>query len=286
MSLARCDVPIPNALRENVGGLDDGAAWLDRIPERVEEISRRWELRLDPPFERGVSCAWVAPCRTAEGRDAVLKLGFPHMEARDEIGGLAFWQGDPTVELLRHDRDANAMLLEQCRPGLPLSEEPEGAQDEILASLLKRLWRPVAGTLGFRPLGDMVEAWSRSALEKAAPHRRALVEEAVAAGRRLLDADDRPVLLATDLHAGNVLRAEREPWLVIDPKPFVGDRCYDGTQHLLNGPERMRRAPLEAIRRFADLLEVDEARLRAWTFVRVALHEFPGLEGIAERLRE
>jgi streptomycin 6-kinase len=32
------------------------------------------------------------------------------------------------------------------------------------------------------------------------------------------------VLLATDLHAGNVLRAQRQPWLVIDPKPFVGDR--------------------------------------------------------------
>jgi len=31
------------------------------------------------------------------------------------------------------------------------------------------------------------------------------------------------VLLATDLHAGNVLRSERQPWLVIDPKPFVGD---------------------------------------------------------------
>jgi streptomycin 6-kinase len=42
------------------------------------------------------------------------------------------------------------------------------------------------------------------------------------------------VLLATDLHAGNVLRAEREPWLVIGPKLFVGDPVYDATQHLLN----------------------------------------------------
>ena len=31
------------------------------------------------------------------------------------------------------------------------------------------------------------------------------------------------VLLATDLHAGNILRSQREPWLVIDPKLFVGD---------------------------------------------------------------
>ena len=34
---------------------------------------------------------------------------------------------------------------------------------------------------------------------------------------------DRRVLLCTDLHAGNVLAAQRRPWLVIDPKPYVGD---------------------------------------------------------------
>ena len=28
------------------------------------------------------------------------------------------------------------------------------------------------------------------------------------------------------LHADNVLRARREPWLVIDPKPLVGEREF------------------------------------------------------------
>src|SRR4029453_2154815 len=78
------------------------------------------------------------------------------------------------------------------------------------------------------------------------------------------------VLLATDLHAGNVLRACRAPWLVIDPKPFVGDRAYDGTQHLLNCPERMAAAPDATIRRIADLLDVDHERLRRWMFARSA----------------
>jgi streptomycin 6-kinase len=40
-------------------------------------------------------------------------------------------------------------------------------------------------------------------------------------------------LLATDLHTGNVLAAQRQPWLMIDPKPYVGDPCYDLGQHLL-----------------------------------------------------
>jgi streptomycin 6-kinase len=78
------------------------------------------------------------------------------------------------------------------------------------------------------------------------------------------------VLLATDLHAGNVLRAKREPWLVIDPKPFVGDPAYDATQHLLNCTARLRSNPAATVRRFADLLEVDETRVRLWTFARLA----------------
>jgi streptomycin 6-kinase len=42
---------------------------------------------------------------------------------------------------------------------------------------------------------------------------------------------------------GLVLRAAREPWLVIDPKPFVDDPAYDATQHLFNCPARMRADP-------------------------------------------
>ena len=78
------------------------------------------------------------------------------------------------------------------------------------------------------------------------------------------------VLLATDLHAGNVLGAQREPWLVIDPKPFVGDAAYDATQHLLNCPGRLRSNPGTTIGRFSDLLGVDPERVRLWTFARLA----------------
>jgi streptomycin 6-kinase len=62
----------------------------------------------------------------------------------------------------------------------------------------------------------------------------------------------------------------RERWLVIDPKPFVGDRAYDATQHLFNGQTRMLVAPDAAIRRFADLLEIDNERIRPWMFARAA----------------
>ena len=78
------------------------------------------------------------------------------------------------------------------------------------------------------------------------------------------------VVLATDLHAGNVLRAQREPWLAIDPKPFVGDPAYDATQHLLNCRTRLAADPRRVIGRFAEHLGIDSDRVRLWMFARLA----------------
>jgi len=78
------------------------------------------------------------------------------------------------------------------------------------------------------------------------------------------------VLLATDLHAGNILRSQREPWLAIDPKPFVGDRAYDPVQHLMNCEARLHADPIRLVCRVADLAEIDAERLRLWTFARAA----------------
>jgi streptomycin 6-kinase len=91
------------------------------------------------------------------------------------------------------------------------------------------------------------------------------------------------VLLATDLHAGNVLMAQRQPWLVIDPKPFIGDPAYDATQHLFNCRERLHADPIATIQRFADLLELDAQRIRLWMFARAATesHDTWDAEAIA-----
>jgi streptomycin 6-kinase len=118
----------------------------------------------------------------------------------------------------------------------------------------------------------MIDLWIEETLENEArwPYRGLVREGLRVFGELSRGPDAGHVLLSTDLHAGNVLRAEREPWLVIDPKPFVGDPAYDATQHLLNCEARMRDAPIETIARFAGLLEVDAERVRLWLFARAA----------------
>lgn len=279
---------IPSRLVRTCGQEPDGPAWLERLPAVVAELRARWDLTLGRPFEPGDGAvSWVAPAIRPDGSEVVLKLGVPHMEGRDEMAGLRAWDGAGTVRLLDADDASGAMLLERCRPGTPLRELPEDEQDEVLTGLLKRLWREPTPDQPFRPLAEMTSYWADAARRQFAStptSDHALVDEALKLYAELPRSADRRVLLATDLHAGNVLRAEREPWLVIDPKPFVGDPAYDATQHLLNTRARMERDPLGTIARVAELLEVDAERVRAWTFARLALGGIGGDPAVARAL--
>jgi len=201
----------------------------------------------------------------------VLKIGMPHMEGQDEIAGLRFLDGDPTVRLLEADDEQDAMLLERCEPGVSLRTLFQPEQDVIIAGLLQRFWRVPPDGSPFRPLSAMINRWvSETMADESRWHDRALVTAGLQAFDELVSNSVTEVLLATDLHAGNVLAAQREPWLVIDPKPFVGDPAYDATQHLLNCRPRLSTDGLATIRRVADLLEVDFDRVRLWTFARLA----------------
>jgi streptomycin 6-kinase len=262
----------PARLAANCRTNPERTDWLGRLPDTLRILERRWSLTIGEPFDgEDVSCSWVSPVGLADGTSAVLKLGIPHMEGEHELQGLRFWNGDPTVRLLSADEELGAMLLERCHPGTPLRALPETAQDLVIAGLLRRLWRVPAAPHPFRPLAALMKHWTEETL---ADTERWPDPGLVRAGLRLFRELPRTapveVLLTTDLHAGNVLQAEREPWLVIDPKPFAGDPAYDATQHLFNCDARLRSDPDRTIGRMAELLSVDRVRVRLWTFARAA----------------
>jgi streptomycin 6-kinase len=192
---------------------------------------------------------------------AVLKLGMLRMEGAFEIEGLRFWSGNPTVQLHEADSDRGAMLLERCQPGYSLHSEPEHKQDTVIATLLKSLWQRSASANDlqqFRHLSEMLEFWRGDKLSQA--HRwpdAELVREVLRLWETLGQPLSTDVLLATDLHASNVLRSEREPWQVIDPSPFIGDPPYDVVQHLHNCEVRLHADPIGLVKRLAYLCEVD-----------------------------
>jgi streptomycin 6-kinase len=257
-------------LIEACEGSEGGRVWLARLPGRVTELMQRWALRLDAEQPAALAtCAFVAFVRRQDGTPAALKLGLPHMEAEHEWAGLRFWQGRPVVRLL--EAETCALLLERCEPGTPLSTRPAPEQDRVIAALLRQLWALPPPPHPFRPLLDMARYCANAAFrERQRWPDAGLVSAGIERLLWLAQPSVSDVLLATDLHAGNVLAAQREPWLVIDPKPFVGDAAYDATQHLLNGLPRIALDPAGIVTSFSARLEIGPARVRNWLFARLA----------------
>jgi len=269
-------------------GRDD---WFVGLPEVVRSVSERWRLTVGPPYEPGGQTAWVAPASSPEDGAVVLKLLWRHPEATHEADGLRAWNGDGAVRLCAAADfdDTLALLIERCIPGTPLTSRPEPEQDEIIAGLLRRLWR-VAPNDTVQSLQTMCDRWAGRFEAKAAARPGGLdpglAREGAALFRALPAGADRAVLLCTDLHAGNVLAAQREPWLAIDPKPHVGDPTYDALQHLLNCAGRLHADPRRLARRLAELLGLDAERLQLWLFARCVVEsvDYPELGGVARRL--
>jgi streptomycin 6-kinase len=270
--------------------------WRAALPDVVAQMAAQWELELGEPYVPGGQGAYVTRARHRTGEQLVLKVAWRHPEAEHEAEGLRHWDGAGAVRCLatRTLAESTVLLLERCIPGIALAVAvPEAEQDDVIAPTLRRLWdQALPASHPFVPLKAMCDPWADS-LERrfqADPRGldRGLANAAIALLRELPQTTPagREVLLCTDLHAGNVLAAEREPWLAIDPKPFVGDPAYDAVQHMLNCDQRLAEDPLGLSRRMATLLDVDPERVRLWLFARCTQEalEDPALRGPARRL--
>jgi streptomycin 6-kinase len=287
---------VPEHLGQTAASDPAVRAWLSRLPRTVAGLAREWALSVGTPFEPGGHYSWTAPATDASGADLVLKVvfGSPDGEERDEAAGLRFWAGNGAVRLLASDvgDSGYVLLLERCVPGTSLGRTlPGPEQDVVVVGLLRRLWARLDDAHAFRPLAQMCAAWAREfeARYAAAPPADRIDPGLARAGITLFlelpGAADSGVLLCTDLHAGNILAAEREPWLMIDPKPYVGDPAYDVLQHMLNCDDRLAANPIAFADRMAGLAGLDSGRVRRWLFAR-AVQESVGSPLLRQAARQ
>ena len=271
--------PVPRYLTETARRDEGVREWITALPLIVADLAGRWLLRVGEPFQPGGQCSWTAPVTGPAGTRLVLKIGyrFPGGDERDEAAGLRVWAGNGAVRLqaAAESELAYALLIERCLPGTPLGQAlPGPEQDLVVAALLRRLWAQPHAPYPFRPLAQMCAAWARE-FERdyaaAAPADRidpGLARAGIALFRELPETAEGRVLLCTDLHGDNILAAQRAPWLVIDPKPYVGDPAYDVLQHMLNCEDRLAADPAGLAARMAGLAGVEAARVRHWLFAR------------------
>lgn len=248
----------------------EGAAWLDRLPRLVQDCADQWSLRLDEAFPYAFA-SLALPATLPDGDGAVLKIQFPDRESEHEATALARWDGDGAVRLFAHDAGRHALLLERCDPGTPLSELDQDDALDVIATLLPRLWKPVGEP--FRSLVEEAAWWAEylpARWERSGkPFEPRLLGAVLDALEVLPSSQGDQVLVNQDFHADNVLRAKREPWLVIDPKPLAGEREF-GVAAIVRGDE-LGRGPSNVRYRLDRLtaeLGLDRHRTRAWTMAQ------------------
>ena len=236
------------------------ADWRKNVSELVADCRDRWGLRIGEPYVPG-ACGHVVRVELDDGTPAVLKVFWPHHEAEQEADALERWDGDGAVRLLAHDDELHALLLERCEPGSFLSEAPDPVG--VLIELLPRLWQDGDG---FNTLEAETELWTESLSE--APDRR-FHDLALGYIRDLAPTQGEQVLVNQDLHGENVLAAEREPWLVIDPKPLAGEREFS-VASIVRASElgHSKRAVLNRLDRLCSELSLDRDRAKGWTIAQ------------------
>jgi streptomycin 6-kinase len=254
-----------------------GADWLDRLPRLVAECAETWALEVGPAYP-GSHVSLVAPATLQDGTRAALKINFPDAESEHEADALAHWAGSGAVLLLASDQARRALLVERCEPGLELWQvEDEDQANRIAAGVLRKLWKPPPPNHPYRLLADEARAWAEELpgawQQLGRPFDRQLLDLAVSSARDLGSSQGDQVVLHQDCHGGNVLSAEREPWLAIDPKPLVGEREFDAASlvrdrrpELVKDPHPQRRIR-RRLDQLAAELELDRERMRGWGVV-------------------
>lgn len=268
-------VPFEHAVIANYPARSD---WDADAASLVRTMLDRWHLTAGEAFIGGEAAA-VLRVTTRDGSSAVLKVGFPHFEATHEAVALEAWSSTGLAPaVMRQDPWTWSLLLERIEPGTSLSYADPRVALTAGARLLSRL-HETAPPPGLPTLAGIVERYVESAIAARAGYESmladfhgvdcaTLLDRGLDVAAELAGTVDESALLHGDFNPGNVLAGPNESWMVIDPKPMIGDRSFD----LFPFAEQLgdARGARERLAAAASLIDCDPARAARWAFARCA----------------
>jgi len=255
-----------------------GEQWLNDLPQIIEAIAENWLLEVNKPFQN-LSYNYVAPCVCANGDEAVLKIALPlnNSEIFNEASFLQMANGKCAVKFLNFNEKRRAMLLEKLTPGVNLKEicgKDDTKAVEITIGILRGLVKEAPRNSNFRGLEDWFDGLKKADNTKF-DNRFAL--KAFGFFEELAFASKQKFLIHGDLHHENILSAQREPFLAIDPKGVIGDIGYEIAvflnNHLvwLSAEENLHEKLNDAVQRFSESFEITPRDLKNWAFAQMVL---------------
>jgi len=235
---------IPIRIPETLARNKEWAEWLAQLPDILAASAKRWNLQIETPMTEEyaeMSYCYIAPAKREDGTEVILKIGSPGQRLENEVHALQLCNGQSAVKLLDYDSEFGVLMLERARPGVPLSVCTDDRENtRIVSRLMRAFWQPLPAKHSFRPTAYEIEGFGRLRKthngttgplpEKWVVRTEKLYEE-------LMATSTETVVLHGDLHHYNILSAECEPWLIIDPKGYFGDPGYDVGAFLANYPE-------------------------------------------------
>ena len=271
---------LPAKFLRNISELHGAAGekWLANLPQTINEISRRQSLETINVFTN-LSFNFVASAENKRGEKLVLKIGVPEEDSSMmfEARALRAFDGNGAVKLFDYDEELGAMLIEKADEGLTLDEicgEDYAKAVEIAVAVMSKLPRQMSNKDEFINLESWVGDLHRAVKAGFAPER-------ISKARRFFGELGEPfgnkILLHGDIHFGNILSAQREPFLLIDPKGVIGEIGYEIAVFLndLAGWTSHRNAQKSilkaAVGSFSRAFAVGETDLRKWAYASAVL---------------
>jgi streptomycin 6-kinase len=162
-------------------------------------------------------------------------------------------------------------------PGTDLAAAESIDALAVLIDLLPRLWKGVGPP--FKSLREEAQGWAATLSvdwdAAGRPCERTLVDATAEFLDQLAKSQGEQVLVHQDLHGENVLAAEREPWLVIDPKPLAGEREFS-LAPIIRSFElgHSQKEVVYRLDRLSSELGLDRDRARCWTIAQTVAWSF------------
>jgi streptomycin 6-kinase len=209
---------------------EEGRAWLDRLPAILVACEERWNLTICAPVGN-LSFNYVAPAVLADGTEVMVKTGLTD-EFPSQPRALRHFDGHGMAQLLAYDERDAAMLLERLKPGTLLrAVEDDEVAISAAADVMREIWRPLRQEhYPFPTVCDWGKGFARLREQydgRTGPFPPAIFDKAEKLYAELSASMAEPVLLHGDLHQDNILSAEREPWLAVDPKGVIGEPVFE-----------------------------------------------------------
>ena len=255
-----------------------GELWLNDLPHIIKILSENWQIKVEKPFEN-LSYNFVAPCICADGSEAVVKIALPlnKPEIFNEAKYLQILGGKGAVKVLNFDEECRAMLLEKLSPGKQLKEIFAGNEQsavEVAAVLIRKLRRKPPADSEFVLLEVWFENFFKRALNTEFPPECLRKTQEIFCE---FNNSSQKFLLHGDLHHENILSAERESFLAIDPKGIIGEIGFETSAFLNNhlywlaGDLNLREKLIKAVAHFSESFEIKPRDLYKWAFAQMVL---------------